>query len=58
MCQGDSGGPLMFLEKGGIWMQGGIVSFGYECAKKGYPGVYTKVAAFIDWINNSTGLKF
>lgn len=35
----------------------GIVSYGFRCAEKGYPGVYTRTTTFIDWIvqnvNNS-----
>jgi secreted trypsin-like serine protease len=30
----------------------GVTSFGAEkCATKGWPGVYTNVAALVDWIN-------
>ncbi|KAJ8664239.1 hypothetical protein QAD02_005901 [Eretmocerus hayati] len=46
-CQGDSGGPLVIGNR-----QAGIVSWGRGCAEKGYPGVYTEIAAYSDWITN------
>ncbi|BET02075.1 Tryp_SPc [Nesidiocoris tenuis] len=51
-CQGDSGGPLM-LKDNGRWMQIGIVSFGNKCGEPGYPGVYTRVTKYTDWINKN-----
>lgn len=45
-CQGDSGGPLITNNK-----QYGIVSFGVGCARPAYPGVYTRVSAFRNWID-------
>ncbi|XP_050433881.1 uncharacterized protein LOC126841436 [Adelges cooleyi] len=48
-CQGDSGGPLMSPIKGQYYLSG-IVSFGIKCAEPGYPGVYTRVTHYIDWI--------
>ncbi|EEB10262.1 trypsin, putative [Pediculus humanus corporis] len=52
-CQGDSGGPLM-VHKGSRWMQIGIVSFGNKCGEPGYPGVYTRVTRYLDWIRQNT----
>lgn len=48
-CTGDSGGPLM-LEVGNHMSLIGLVSFGNDCATKGYPGVYTRVGNYYDWI--------
>ncbi|KRY43226.1 Coagulation factor X [Trichinella spiralis] len=48
-CQGDSGSPLV-CRVGTKFIQYGLVSFGHGCAKKGYPGVYTRVSSFVQWI--------
>lgn len=52
-CQGDSGGPLIVNTNEG-WQQIGIVSWGVGCAAQGFPGVYTRTANFIDWVNEIT----
>ncbi|KAG8283308.1 serine-type endopeptidase activity protein [Homalodisca vitripennis] len=51
-CQGDSGGPLM-LDQGAVYYLIGVVSYGKKCAEPGYPGVYTRVTSFVDWINRN-----
>ncbi|XP_072929941.1 CLIP domain-containing serine protease HP8-like [Epargyreus clarus] len=54
-CGGDSGGPLMVTgrpESSGLrYVQRGIVSYGSKrCGVGGYPGVYTRVSTYMDWI--------
>jgi secreted trypsin-like serine protease len=44
-CQGDSGGPLSITADHGVRRLVGIVSNGNGCAKAGFPGIYSKVAA-------------
>ena len=54
-CQGDSGGPMVVLATDEeTYLQSGIVSWGSGCADATYPGVYTRVSYFIDWICNNT----
>ncbi|KAJ8924902.1 hypothetical protein NQ315_001059 [Exocentrus adspersus] len=52
-CKGDGGGPMV-CERGGTWQVVGVVSWGIGCGQVGVPGVYVKVAHYLDWIRQIT----
>ncbi|KAK3917491.1 Phenoloxidase-activating factor 2 [Frankliniella fusca] len=52
-CKGDGGGPMV-CERGGSWQVVGVVSWGVGCGQSGVPGVYVKVAHYLDWIRQVT----
>ena len=53
-CSGDSGGPLMVQEdeENKMYLRG-VVSFGTRKCGKGFPGVYTDISYYIDWIKRN-----
>ncbi|XP_047470971.1 venom protease-like isoform X2 [Penaeus chinensis] len=53
-CTGDSGGPLNYYDiNTRRFYIAGIVSFGYRCGLADFPGVYTRVGAYLHWIENT-----
>lgn len=57
-CRGDSGGPLIGLDRTSRVKPYnfivGVVSFGpTPCGLAGWPGVYTRVSEYIDWIKRN-----
>ncbi|KAK2603429.1 hypothetical protein QQS21_004379 [Conoideocrella luteorostrata] len=52
-CQNDSGGPMFRRDSGGAWIQVGIVSWGEGCARPGKPGVYVRVSAVAQMIEEA-----
>lgn len=52
-CQGDSGGPMLAKNSQGQLELVGIVSYGNGCAQKNGPGIYTRVASHLDFIEEA-----
>jgi len=52
-CSGDSGGALLSDEVDKKWSVIGVTSFGLECAREDFPGVYTRVDKYLDWIKQN-----
>ena len=54
-CQGDGGGPLV-CQVGDSMELAGLVSWGVGCGQQGVPGVYTNIAAYVNWIRETVSL--
>lgn len=54
-CYGDSGGPAVVRMPSIDPVQIGIVSWGLGCGRPEHPGVYTRVSAYADWIDQVIG---
>ena len=52
-CRGDSGGPLIYRTADGLWLAG-ITSYGARQCASGVPAVYTRVSAYLDWIERTS----
>ncbi|XP_053692367.1 trypsin 3A1-like [Sabethes cyaneus] len=51
-CRGDSGGP--FIVDRTIY---GVVSWGQNCTDTNFPGVYTDVSTYVQWIRDTVASK-
>ncbi|XP_044259506.1 serine protease snake-like isoform X2 [Tribolium madens] len=53
-CQGDSGGPLQIVLEKPYCMYSiiGVTSFGKFCGFANAPAIYTKVSAYVPWIES------
>ncbi|XP_061395928.1 brachyurin-like [Musca vetustissima] len=55
-CNGDSGGPLVYKHDG-VNTVIGATSFGIALGcEKGWPGVFTRVTSYLDWIAEKSGV--
>ncbi|KAI9581332.1 chymotrypsin BI [Glossina fuscipes] len=57
-CNGDSGGPLVLQRRNSKQrVLVGITSFGSILGcDRGFPAAFTKVASYLDWISDETGI--
>ncbi|XP_026744293.1 serine protease snake-like [Trichoplusia ni] len=60
-CEGDSGGPLQVIAKNKDEREKcfhtvyGVTSYGKACGYVGSSGLYTRVSAYVSWIESITG---
>ncbi|XP_037273898.1 phenoloxidase-activating factor 2 isoform X3 [Rhipicephalus microplus] len=55
-CKGDGGGPLSCYTPDGRYHLAGLVAWGIDCGTPDVPGVYVRVAKYLDWISEVTRL--
>ena len=55
-CTGDSGGPLTYRGSDGRYQLVGVVSTGVGCGSPKYPGVYTRISEYHDWIVDNSSV--
>lgn len=56
-CQGDSGGPLVVRNASDTnWLLVGATSWGNGCADPDFPGIWSRVSYFYDWVNDYAGI--
>ncbi|XP_066951781.1 venom protease-like isoform X1 [Macrobrachium rosenbergii] len=53
-CQGDSGGPLMYKNAEARYVLAGVVSNGYGCGAKDFPGVHSSLMrnSLLSWVKD------
>ncbi|KAK8766770.1 hypothetical protein V5799_006443 [Amblyomma americanum] len=56
-CQGDSGGPLMVQTRPNQWTLIGVTSWGNGCGMRDFPGVYTRISHFLNYIENTPSVN-
>ena len=50
-CRGDSGGALLLQDPRTLsWTAVGVVSAGHGCGRREFPGLYTRLASYLAWI--------
>ncbi|XP_071746733.1 trypsin V-B-like [Lepeophtheirus salmonis] len=52
-CLGDSGGPLICDD----FYQCGMISWNIKCGKNNYPGVFTRLGDYVNWIQDNMEKK-
>ncbi|XP_068209796.1 venom protease-like [Palaemon carinicauda] len=53
-CQGDSGGPIVSRDSQNRYTVAGVVSVGYGCGDREFPGLYANVRTpeYLAWVKN------